>query len=126
MRTASQRYTPARCFVADVWEGTNTVRAMMQNASSPSVRQFTLSGLKITRLQPLTSNTNNLTFNPQLILISTSNPTNVSTLTNPDIRSVLDSIPHESRSKRKNQDKGENTPNDPTLNKRKEEVPCRV
>jgi hypothetical protein len=103
----------------------------MQNASKPSTRQSTplflyhqaaFAALE----QPLTSNANNLTFNPQLILISTSNPTNVSTLTNTDIRGILDSIPHESRSKCQNQDKGENTPDDPTLNKRQEEVPCRV
>ena len=74
--------------------------------------------IKFTRRQPLTSHTNNLTFNTQLILITTSNPTNMPTLTNPDIRSIFDPIPHESRSKRQNQDKGENTPNDPTLNKR--------
>jgi hypothetical protein len=99
----------------------------MQNASKPSICQSTpLFLFGTTRLQPLTSNANNLTFNPQLVLISTSNPTNVSTLTNPNIRGIFDPIPHESRSKRKNQDKGENTPDDPTLDKGEEEVPCGV
>jgi len=102
----------------------------MQNASRPSIGQFTYSCFyhrsASTAQKPLTSNPNNLTFNTQLILITSSNPADVSTLTNPDIRSILDPIPHESRSKSKNQDQAENSPNDLTLNKRKEEVPCRI
>lgn len=50
----------------------------------------------------------------------------MSTLTDPNVRGILDPIPHESRSKSQNQDKAENTPDDLTLNKREKEVPCRV
>jgi len=102
----------------------------MQNASRPSVCELMYSCFyprgASTAQDRLTSNPNNLTFNTQLILITSSDPADVSTLTNPDIRSILDPIPHESRRERQDQDKAENTPDDLTLNKGKEEVPCRV
>jgi len=61
-----------------------------------------------------------------LILETASDPINSSILGYTDIRCFLDSIPHETGCKSKNQNDGEYTPYNPTLNKREKNVPCGI
>lgn len=71
----------------------------------------------------LTDCTNDLAFDTELILISTGDPTDRSTLRYTDIRRILDSIPHVSGCECQNEDNGEYTPDDPRLNEWQKHIP---
>jgi len=86
----------------------------MEKANRPSNCQLMLMNSKYPRPE-LTDCTHDLTLDTELILISPSNPTNSPTLSDSDIRRILDPIPHVPRRECQDEDNGKHTPDDPRL-----------